>query len=1499
MRTKIYNRKTPLRKLTLVLATVMCLACGTFAMQVQRQSLRGRPLAPASSSTPTTLIENKMVETRKYDPARGISMQKPLQAPGQAPMKVNAADVPEVDIYASILEDTKGTTMGIYSIPSTGGEFTRITYGPFAQNGGVYQNGYYFYSFADTYYGMMVYYSFLYDGNQRTWPEVKGGEQNDATLCASAMANNPVTNKVYGCFYTANAKGYELGELDIQNFTRTTICSLDGPWSACGFSSDGTLYAILNNGDLAKVSLTDGTTQKVGATGLPIDGPTSGTIDYRTDTFFYATNADGDHAMYVIDLLTAQATKLYDLPYEAKLGGMFIKYPNVEAGAPAAISDLQLNFAGPALEGTVEFTAPSTTFSGDPLTGSLSYEVSVNDNVVASGNCNAGQRASAPVSLNAAGNYSFTVSVKNTAGGSDPVKKTRWIGYDQPSAPQNVKLDIAGNQAALEWEAVTTGAHGGYIDPAAVTYSVTRQPQGLEVATGLKATTFVETLPELGSTMAIYYEVKAHAGENVSAAASSNPVNHGNIVPPYTETFDNANVMNTFTVIDANGDGDTWSFNYDKVQAKFNLTNDMDDWLITSPIALESGKLYDLTIDVRAHNTEYVPERFEVKMGTAPTAEAMTVEIIAPTDVKVKDYTRYTGRISVSKSGNYYVGIHGISPADKYYMYVDNLAISAPYQGDTPGVATDFKVTPDYDGRIRGTVSFKAPVLSSNGNTLTEPMNITVSRNDQVVHTFGSIAPGAECSFEDIASDIGEYRYTVVATNTYGTGTIMAATGRLGVNMAPAPLNPTITETEEGTVKLTWESPAKDINGNPLNPAAIRYAILDRTGQNVLAENLAKTEFTFEVVEPGSGRQHFVFYYILPQTDAGVNYSDYVYTDQIPVGTPYAYPFAESFAGAKAATSWAITRLEATDGSWGIGPASQQPVASPQDDDGGLAAFMPTKVGDEALFHSGKILVPASASNPQLSFWYYGVAGLTDRLDVMVADQATGEFKTIGTRTLGQDGDGWHRVVLPLSDYKGKTIRIGFYGVCTSYSALGVIDNIKVTEVLDGNLAMTSIAAPARMNAGTEGTFSATLENRGLTEAKEVKVNLLRDGEVVNTKSVTRLPADTGVEVSFTDRPSVFSSDRVVYTASLEWDADTYATDNTTEPVTVKVSAPALPRVTDLEGSADGTNVTLTWSVPSQAQEPGEVLESFEDAAPFQVDKVDGWTFVDRDGKTTFGIEGVTFPHNGEAMAYMVIDRKHAAFNGEFVPRSGDRCLVSFNADDSSLNDNWAISPLLNGKPQTIRFAAKAQTTAYGYEAFEFLYSTTDTDPDNFVKAGDDKRVAAEWKEYSFDVPQGAKYFAIRCVSEDAFAFMVDDVMFTPAALPEQSEPITYHIYRDLSELTDANFNGTKYVDTPGDTTHHSYYVTAEYPHGESAPSNEVRISSTALEALAAGQAAVYTRAGELWGANVQGLPLSVAAANGAIVYLTESAADGLICHLTSGVYMVKAGDKTYKVLVP
>lgn len=50
---------------------------------------------------------------------------------------------------------------------------------------------------------------------------------------------------------------------------------------------------------------------------------------------------------------------------------------------------------------------------------------------------------------------------------------------------------------------------------------------------------------------------------------------------------------------------------------------------------------------------------------------------------------------------------------------------------------------------------------------------------------------------------------------------------------------------------------------------------------------------------------------------------------------------------------------------------------------------------------------------------------------------------------------------------------------------------------------------------------------------------------------------------------------------------------------------------------------------------------------------------------------------------------------------------------------------------------------------------------------------------------------------------------------------------------------------------------------------------------------------------NVEGKRLTVTRSDGSAAYSTDSATDGLICTLAPGIYVVKTGDNTYKVLVP
>ena len=230
---------------------------------------------------------------------------------------------------------------------------------------------------------------------------------------------------------------------------------------------------------------------------------------------------------------------------------------------------------------------------------------------------------------------------------------------------------------------------------------------------------------------------------------------------------------------------------------------------------------------------------------------------------------------------------------------------------------------------------------------------------------------------------------------------------------------------------------------------------------------------------------------------------------------------------------------------------------------------------------------------------------------------------------------------------------------------------------------------------------------------------------------------------------------------------------------------------------------------------------------------------VDGDGALTYGFGGgATFPNNGNPMAYIVFnptatdwdqEAQQAAF---LAPHTGKQYLASFCAYQKA-NDDWLISPELPGTAQTISFWVKTESSQFGLENFEVLYSSTDKSADSFQRIGDVREAPqAEWTEVSVELPEGAKYFAIRCVSNDKFMFMLDDITYI-GAKNYDATPLAYNIYRDGEVVAKVDGSQTGFTDVEripaGD---HSYFVTVIYAQGESAPSNTVTLTTTAIKPL-------------------------------------------------------------------
>ncbi|MGI6709840.1 MAG: choice-of-anchor J domain-containing protein [Bacilli bacterium] len=106
--------------------------------------------------------------------------------------------------------------------------------------------------------------------------------------------------------------------------------------------------------------------------------------------------------------------------------------------------------------------------------------------------------------------------------------------------------------------------------------------------------------------------------------------------------------------------------------------------------------------------------------------------------------------------------------------------------------------------------------------------------------------------------------------------------------------------------------------------------------------------------------------------------------------------------------------------------------------------------------------------------------------------------------------------------------------------------------------------------------------------------------------------------------------------------------------------------------------------------------------------------------------------------------------------------------NEDAVNDDWLISPpMIATASQFLNFYARSYSDAYGLERFKVGISTGGTAPADFTIISGPSYIQApiEWTLYSYDLSAYAGQnirFAIQCVSDDAFYFVVDDVSVGP-----------------------------------------------------------------------------------------------------------------------------------------
>lgn len=1497
---------------------------------------------PTPDRTPVRKIESAGAEkplyhaaTQQPEPAKRAYMQEPAGASADAArvlrtassktpvLKRASAKAPAVS--ADNLPDIRGAVYhsdiitgewdceyprGIYSVNTP--QTTLLLDGPVALYGGVNVENMYYATSYDVYYGTGYATVSAYDlENGKRVGYING--TNECVITGGA-AYDPTTYACYGITYNSDLSGMQLTKIiyTSNSVTTTRVADLPGNWNSLAISAEGQIYAIsytaetidnrltATSSSLCKIDKTTGEVTVIGETGKAPQYLSSATIDHRSGRMFWNVLEEGKASVLCeVNLTTGKATDIFAYANNDEVLGMYIPAPEAADNAPAAVSNLNVSFPNGSLAGVVEFDAPGALYGGGQASGPLSYSIMANGVAVASGETTFGAHVNASVTLDTPANYEFIVTVSNDAGTSPKAKAELYVGHGVPAAPADVKLVREGAAMKLTWSPVTRAVDAGYIDPAAVTYTVTRQ-DGTVAASGIGETSFSEPFTEPDVLTSYSYSVTATNGNLTSKAGVSNTVSAGSVRVPYVNTFETADDMAAFTIIDVNGDGRTWSYYVQQKKAMCSYSNDgpVDDWLVTPPVKLEAGKIYVVRFTAACSYAGY-DERLEVKWGNAPEVAAMTSEILPSTDITVNTPMPFSNYIIPQADGVYYVGFHSISDPKKFNLYLDDIEIREFEGVPTPAAVTNLSAAPDMNGALSVKVSFTAPTTDFTGNKITALSSIEVQRDGESVKSFENPVPGQEYSFTDMPEAAGEVSYTVAAFNEGGAGTETSVMTFVGIGKPLAPAAVDIAETStDGIVTVSWQPVTTDVNGKTIPSDMVSYGLASYNADdqmwNIFEDGITACEYTFRALPEGT--QDFVQYSVFafvgdefagttsPMIPAGTPFKDF--TESFPDGY-LTYPWSSGFT--KGMAQWLMVIDKEVDG------------AAAQDGDNGFLQLTAVNADDCSSLSSGKISL-AGCKAPVMSFFVWNIVqpGKPDlnEVNVYVRESRAASWtqvKHFAINSLG-DREGWMPIIVPLDTYAGKTVEVRIEGVVKTHSNM-LFDNILVGDICTDDLAVRSVQAPETVPAGSNYSVDVTIGNNTPLAVGEFSVRLLADGKEADAVSAEGLEPGGSMLLSFPRTMSPVSKDAVHYSAEVILATDARQDNNTSETVAVAPKYPEYPVVLNLRGNYTAGGVDLAWDAPELGSgEAVTVTEGFEDFEGFGSDP-EGWTLIDRDQKPVGGFYGYPLPNitaGVDARSFIVFDTAEGglADNSSFAPHSGKNFFASLYLSDDSTVDDWAISPYLSGNKQTVTLYAKSYQS-YLAEHMSIYYSTGSLEPDDFVMVKDVPSVPGEWTMYSVELPEGARYMAIRSSATGCYMLMIDDITYEAGSVNDLLEVVGYNIYRNDTKLNEEPIKETVYSDASADRSA-VYSVKVVYNLGESAP---VSVSAMSSIDKIADAARVTVEDHRIVVRGADGRHVTVVSVDGKVI-LSTVAAGTVTAGVEPAFYIVTVGDRTFKVSV-
>lgn len=1369
-------------------------------------------------------------------------------------------------------------------------------------------------------YGTMGFMGFLMANAVLEYDMETGELVNSTALSVSDHSQDVVTatydpaaDKVYGYCLTADGTAYQFFSAPASDPTQFTYSPTSDMCSSITWNQvESKLVGItLNGNNLVEINPANG--QMTTLAKAPVQNLYASGLCFspNDNAYIWNPNEESRTYLYKISVPDYSFTKITDYNNCENFISFFCtdsKAIDPKAPATPEITNVILGREEP--QALIMYNIPSTTFDGTPIEGRIDYEATVDGNYYTDGTVAPGQENFMINFVDVTeGEHTFSLTLSLEGKESVAASRILYVGNDTPLAPQNVVLTEEG----ISWDAVTDGVHGGVVDTDVLTYTIAID--GKEIASGVADTHYDYTLPE--GELAIHRaSVVAVCNGHTSAAGlsngmvSGNPLNLPATITPTQDQYD------LCSIIDSNNDERTFFLtqdnNGDNVFAYiFSAQLNGDDWAVMPPMSFpDADKIYRLTLKAASSNADS-PEAFEVYIGSTATAAGMTKCVMERTDVVSTEYVEYSALFQVPAAGSYYVGLHAVSNADSYYLFMRDIKVEATaITGNAPAAVTAVTATPDAKGELKATVAFKMPVKSIDGNDLPASEQLTATLKSQAGTATVEGTPGQNVSAE-VATLQGDNTISItVSSATAGEGAQTSVNVHTGVDR-PGTVNNLLMQASEDdmTLHLTWEPPTEGATGGYCPPTGLTYYLCEYDSNNgwTIGDVIGTDVLTHDITLPADARQTLYRYGVVAENQAGR--ADYLTSAMCIAGVPWSMPFTENLAN-NSYRYGPITVMrpdETYNMSWNITDPSVLGQQFVWPDAGALIGCSEDSNASKGIVSLGKVSTEGSKNARFNLTFFYGLGG---DIEVLLAGYEDMEPVSIGKVSDLNSANlvhGYNEVSFPIpAKYQNrKWIQPYFRATVENGSQAAIIPVYGISEVFASDLAV-KLNIPSCIYLDKKATVKAVVKNDG-TEPTAMRSGkwllTTKDGreiasEAVEADGTTLQPGETR-ELTFSFTPDTEYGQQPKISFALDTNDDNASNDKAQEVLWMYITD--TPVVLDLRGVDSGDDyIDLAWTEPSM----GKIKASFEnepvgEELPVMIED---FTNIDGDDAQVWGVQNMPYFLKAAFSVWSLADLNDAiGIPGAFDEYAGDKVLVaacpgSAGTDIAPKADDWLISPKVKGG-STVRFGIRCIDYTYP-ETIELMYSTTDDNTDSFTVLKSFTTDLGIWETVEAELPEDAKYFALHYVSQDQYAILVDGIEFQ--ADLGSGMVVAYDILRNNEVIAPSAKAEGYYRDATIEDRDavYAYNIVPILGNGiKGRMSNTVLIQASGVNEVTGNRTLVYTAAGTIHATGFEGAQLSLYSVDGALLNTAKGTAHNTF-RVQPGIYLLNSGKKSYKVQV-